>query len=63
MRRAEDISVLDGLARAYAKRNEEIERWLVLLLLRHMLAMCVQVDIAAVGNWSAIGPSYRFVSL
>ena len=50
MRRAEDIAVLDGLARAYAKRNEEIERRLVLLLLRHMLAMCVQVDIAAVGN-------------
>jgi hypothetical protein len=50
VRRAEDIAVLDGLARAYAKRNEEIERRLVLLLLRHMLAMCAQVDIAAVGN-------------
>jgi hypothetical protein len=58
-RRAEDIAVLDGLARAYAKRNEEIERRLVLLLLRHMLAMRVQVDMLLWGMldaWSAIGP-------
>ena len=67
-RRAEDIAVLDGLARAYIKRNKEIERRLVLLLLRHMLAMCrcAQVDIAAVGNAGCLvrpRPKHRFVSL
>ena len=67
-RRAEDIAVLDGSARACAKRNKETERRFVLLLLRHMLAMCrcAQVDIAAVGNAGCLvrpRPEHRFVSL